>query len=300
MKHSEKIWFNGKMIEWNDAKVHVMANSLQYGTGVFEGIRCYETKKRRAIFRLEEHVDRLFFSAESIYMDLPWTKKEITEAIIETVRVNSDMKSSYIRPFFYYGFSKIGLNPKDSPIEGAIGLFDMSKYLGEESARVKVSNYMRIHPKTSVLEAKISGYYVNSILANVKAIKEGYTEALMLDYEGYVAEGSAENFFIVKDSVIITPPLGTILNGITRKSIIELADYLNYEFKEEKITLDDALNADECFFTGTATELAPIASINDQKIRYENGPVTQKLKENFMRVIKGENKDFEKWLTWVN
>lgn len=298
MKHANKIWFNGQIIPWNDAKVHPMAHSLHYGSGAFEGIRCYDTPKGRGIFRLGAHVDRWIYSAKAIHMELPWTKEELTQAIIDTVAANPELKSCYIRPILYYGFKKIGVSPIGSPVEGAIGLFDMGTYLSDDPITVVVSDYIRIHPKTSRTEAKICGHYVNSMLANRQAIDKGYTEALMLDYEGYVAEGSAENFFIVNGNTITTPPLGTILDGITRKTAIELARHLGYEVKEEKIKLEDAFAADECFFTGTAAEVMPIKSINDQ-LKNEYGPVSKALKEMFGKVTKGEVAEFEGWLTVV-
>ncbi len=300
MKHAKKIWFNGKIVLWNDASLHPMAHTLHYGSGAFEGIRCYDTPKGQAIFRLEAHVDRWLFSAKSIHMDSPWSKGELMQAIVDTVKANPEMKSCYIRPILYFGFEKIGVSPIGSPVQGAIGLFDMGTYLSDDPITVVVSDYIRIHPKTSITHAKICGHYVNSMLANRQAIDRGYTEALLLDYQGYVAEGSAENFFIVKDDVIITPPLGTILDGITRKTAIELARYLGYKVKEEKITLDDAFAADECFFTGTAAEVMPIKSINDKLLKNESGSVGKALKEIFGKVTKGEVEEFKKWLTIVN
>ena len=215
MDEVDKIWMDGKLVPWKDAKVHVLTHTLHYGLGVFEGIRFYETPKGPAVFRLKEHVDRLFDGAEKSFMKVPFSKEEISKAILETIKVNGT-KAGYIRPIFFYGYGKMGLDPHGAPVNCSIAIWPWGSYLGDEAVKVKTSSFMRIHPKTTHAECKICGHYVNSIFASCEAKAEGYQEALLLDYEGNIAEGPGENFFIVKDGKILTPKLGNILQGITR------------------------------------------------------------------------------------
>jgi len=298
MQATNKIWLNGKFVDWDKANVHVLIHSLHYGSGVFEGIRTYQTPNGPAVFQLDKHMDRLFYSAESVKMQIPWSKKELTQIILETIKIN-EVQACYIRPIIYYGYGELRINPKGCPVEAAIAVWPWGAYLGEGMARVKISDYIRIHPQSAVSDAKVCGYYINSILANSQAVDADYTEGLLLDFEGNIAEGPGENFFIVKNGKIITPPLGNILAGITRGSVIELARDLGYQVIEANIKPEEAFGANECFFTGTAAEVTPIESINDQIISTEIGPITKRLKEEFSKIVNGENKAYYHWLTFV-
>ncbi|NQV12982.1 MAG: branched-chain amino acid transaminase [Parcubacteria group bacterium] len=298
METTDKIWFNGKLVPWSEAKVHVINHTMHYGTGAFEGMRFYDTKKGPAIFQLDRHIDRWLYSAKCLHMKVPYSKAELRQATIETVKVNK-IKEGYIRPIAYYDHGPLRVNPVDLPVGVAIACWPWGSYLGEESARLKVSSYIRIHPQTTYTDAKITGHYVNAMLAVREATEAGYTEALMLDYEGYVAEGSAENIFIIKDGIIYTPPLGTILAGITRESVITLAKDLGYKVVEKKLKIKDILEANECFLTGTAAEVSPVGQIDKQKLQNQLGPVTAKLKKRFEQVICAEDEKYYKWLTFV-
>ena len=299
MDEVDKIWMDGKLVPWKDAKVHVLTHTLHYGLGVFEGIRFYETPKGPAVFRLKEHVDRLFDGAEKSFMKVPFSKEEISKAILETIKVNGT-KAGYIRPIFFYGYGKMGLDPHGAPVNCSIAIWPWGSYLGDEAVKVKTSSFMRIHPKTTHAECKICGHYVNSIFASCEAKAEGYQEALLLDYEGNIAEGPGENFFIVKDGKILTPKLGNILQGITRKSIIQLAKDEGIEVEETTLTPEDMKNADEAFFTGTAAEVSPIASLDGKEIGDKApGPITSKIKEKFLEIVHGKNPKYEDWLSYV-
>lgn len=299
METTKYIWQNGKMRPWEETMVHVLSHSLHYGSGVFEGIRAYETEKGAAIFRLDEHIDRFFYSTEAIKMKMPWTKEEFKKAVVETVRVNG-LKQGYIRPLAYYGYGELRISPLHCPVEAIIAVWPWGKYLSANPIKVKVSDFIRIHPDSSVADAKICGHYVNSILSFVPVKEAGYDEALLLDFTGNIAEGPGENFFMVKDGKLHTPKLGKILAGITRSSIIELASELGYATEERDITLDEAIGADECFFTGTAAEVTAIGSINDKAIADGKlGPITKILNEEFMNIVTGKNEKYSKWLTYV-
>ena len=298
METTDKIWLNGELVDWDKAKVHVINHTMHYGTGAFEGMRFYDTPKGPAIFQLDRHLDRWLYSAKCLHMELPYSKPELRRAIVETVKVNK-IKEGYIRPIAYYDHGPLRVNPVDLPVGVSIACWSWGSYLGEESAKLKVSSYIRIHPQTTFTDAKITGHYVNAMLAVREATEAGYTEALMLDYEGYVAEGSAENIFAIKNKIIYTPPLGTILAGITRESVIELAKDLSYEVEEKKLKIEDILEADECFLTGTAAEVSPVGQIDKQKLKNQLGPVTTKLKKKFEQIICAEDEKYEKWLTFV-
>ena len=299
VEKSDSIWMDGKFIKWDDAKVHVLSHALHYGSAVFEGIKCYETGKGPAIFRLKEHNDRLFHSAEVFHMKVPFSKKEIFDAIKQTVKINK-LNSCYIRPIIYLGYGPMGLNPVKSPVNVSIAVWPWGKYLGEGAVNIKTSGYVRIHPKSTHADAKIVGHYVNSIFASLEVKKAGYDEALLLDYKGNIAEGPGENFFIVSNGKISTPPLGTILKGITRDSIMQIAKEKGIGIKENALTLEEAYNADEAFFTGTAAEVTAIASIDDNKIGSGDiGPVTKQLSEEYHNIITGRNSKYEKWLSYV-
>lgn len=301
IKKTKKIWMDGKFVNWGDANVHILTHTLHYGLGVFEGIRCYETKSGPAIFRLREHVERLFNSAHIFMIDIPYSKKEIENAIIETVKINK-IKECYIRPIVYIGYGVMGLYPKGNPINVAISVWPWGAYLGDEGLekgiRVKVSSFIRNHVNSQMSRGKVCGYYVNSQLAKKEAISCGYDEALLLDTEGYVSEGSGENIFIVRDRILKTTPLTSILEGITRKSIIKTANDEGIEIAEERFTRDELYIADEAFFTGTAAEITPIREVDGRTIgNGKPGEITKKLQSLFFDIVRGKNKKYESWLT---
>ena len=303
IKKTKKIWMDGKFVNWGDANVHILTHTLHYGLGVFEGIRCYETKSGPAIFRLREHVERLFNSAHIFMIDIPYSKKEIEDAIIETVKINK-IKECYIRPIVYIGYGVMGLYPKGNPINVAISVWPWGAYLGDEGLekgiRVKVSSFIRNHVNSQMSRGKVCGYYVNSQLAKKEAISCGYDEALLLDTEGYVSEGSGENIFIVRDRILKTTPLTSILEGITRKSIIKTANDEGIEIAEERFTRDELYIADEAFFTGTAAEITPIREVDGRTIgNGKPGGITKKLQSLFFDIVRGKNKKYESWLTRV-
>ena len=305
LEASEKIWMDGKMVPWADASVHVLTHSLHYGLGAFEGIRCYQGAKGKgsAIFRLQDHVDRLFESAHIGMMKVPFDKKQVTEAIIETVRVNK-LEACYIRPLLYVGYGAMGLYPGENPIRLAIAAWRWGTYLGDEGLshgiRVKVSSFTRHHVNVAMTRAKISGYYVNSILAKQEVKQDGYDEALLLDTEGYISEGTGENVFIVRKGILKTTPLTSILDGITRNSVIQLAQEFNIPVVEERFTRDALYVADEVFLTGTAAELAPVREIDGRQIGTGTpGPITLKLQNAFFQIVRGEDPSHTSWLTPV-
>jgi len=300
---TEKIWMDGKFVNWDDAKVHVLTHTLHYGLGIFEGIRCYETGKGSAIFRLDEHVERLFDSAHIFLMEIPYSRREIRDAIVETVRVNK-IKSCYIRPLVYIGYGAMGLYPKENPVSVSIAAWSWGTYLGDEGIekgiRIKTSSFIRNHVNANMTRGKVCGYYVNSQLAKKEAISTGYDEALLLDTEGYVSEGSGENIFIVRNGVLKTTPLTSILEGITRNSVLQIAEDEGIEAKEERFTRDELYIADEAFFTGTAAEITPIREADGRKIGAgKPGEITKKVQSIFFDVVKGKNKKYKAWLTRV-
>ena len=298
---SKKIWMDGAFVDWADASIHVLTHSLHYGLAAFEGIRCYEGPKGSAIFRLQEHVDRLFESAHITLMPMPFPKKEVTEAIIETVRVN-ELATCYIRPIAYVGYGAMGVYPGDNPIRLSIAAWPWGSYLGENALaigiRAKISSFTRHHVNVSMTRAKISGYYVNSILAKWEAKKSGYEECILLDPDGYVAEGTGENVFIVSKGVLRTTPLTSILDGITRNSILQLARAKKIPVVEERFTRDAMYVADEVFVTGTAAEVTPVRELDDRTIGDgKPGPVTQALQNDFFKIVRGEDPAYAHWLT---
>ncbi|MFA6528885.1 MAG: branched-chain amino acid transaminase [Candidatus Gracilibacteria bacterium] len=295
MQTTSYIWKNGKFQKWAKCQTHVLTHSLHYSAGVFEGIRFYKTAKGPAVFRLKEHIKRLFYSADTLNMHIPYNETEIKNAIIETIKKNK-IESGYIRPIVYFGYGKMGLHPKGAPIDVAIAVWGWGAYLGEHASKVKISPYMRLHPKTTVPDAKICGHYTNSILASIDAKNHGYDEALLLDYQGNIAEGPGENFFMIKDEKIYTPRTGSILPGITRDAIITLAKDLDFTVIEKSIKPSDLKGAEEAFFTGTAAEVSPIASVDKIKFPKKN-PITTLLKEEFVKITTGKNKKYAKWLT---
>ena len=299
-----KIWMNGKLIPWEEANVHILTHSLHYGLAVFEGIRCYLCHDgKSAVFRLREHVDRLFDSAQIGDIKIPYSKREISDACKETLRVNH-LKEGYIRPIAFIGEGVMGVYPGDNPIEVAIITWSWGAYLGEgaleKGIRVKVSSFTRHHVNVMMTKAKICGNYVNSVLAKREVTKMGYDEALMLDTEGYVSEASGENIFMVKNGVLKTTPLTSILSGITRDSVIQIAKAKKITLLEERFTRDELYTAEEAFFTGTAAELTPIREVDDRTIgNGKPGPVTKELQAGFFEIVKGKNPNFREWLDYL-
>ncbi len=303
MNKTEKIWMDGKLVNWDDANVHILTHTLHYGLGVFEGIRCYNTEQGPAIFRLKEHIRRLFQSAKIFLLEIPFKEDEIVNAVIETVKVNK-LEECYIRPIVFLGAGAMGLFPKDNPVRIAIAVWSWGTYLGEEGLekgiRVKVSSYIRNHVNSNMSRGKVCGYYVNSQLAKREALSCGYDEALLLDTEGYVSEGSGENVFIVKKGILKTTPLTSILDGITRDSILTIAKDMGVETKEERFTRDEMYLADEAFFTGTAAEVTPIRELDGRIIGDgKRGKLTEKLQTAYFDIVKGKNKKYESWLTYI-
>lgn len=303
MQPTEKIWMDGTFVNWAEASVHVLTHSLHYGLAAFEGIRCYQGAQGSAIFRLPEHVDRLFESAHIVMMEVPYNKKQVSDAIVETVRINQ-LEACYIRPLLFIGYGSMGLYPGDNPIHLAVAAWRWGTYLGEEGLtkgiRVKVSSFTRHHVNVAMTRAKISGYYVNSILAKREVKLDGYDEAILLDPEGYVAEGTGENVFVVKHGVITTTPLTSILEGITRDSIMTLARERHLPVVEERLTRDALYVADEVFLTGTAAEITPVREIDGRTIGLgKPGPITTDLQHAFFSIVRGEDPAHAMWLTTV-
>lgn len=300
---ASKIWMNGKIIDWEDAKIHCLSHVVHYGTSVFEGIRAYENEKGSSVFRIEEHVKRLFDSAKIYKMDIPYTEEEIANGIIEILKENN-LKSGYIRPIVYRGYGELGVSPLNCPVDTVIAAWQWGSYLGDEGMNVGVdigiSSWRKPAPDTLPVMAKAGANYMNSQLAKLEAIEHGYDEAIMLDYQGCVAEGSGENIFLVEDDVIYTPSLGSsILRGITRDSIIQLAKSLGYEVVEETIGRERIYLADELFFTGTAAEVTPIKSVDGRKIGIgKRGPVTEKLQKTFFEIVESKKDDEFGWLRY--
>jgi len=301
---AKSIWFNGEFVPWDEAKVHVLSHVLHYGSSVFEGIRAYSTPKGPAILGLKPHVDRLFFSAKVIRMEIPFTKVEFMEAIKETVRHNGHA-ACYIRPLVFRGYEVLGVNPLACPVESVIATWEWGAYLGPEAIEkgvdVAVSSWRRTAPDVGMAMAKIGGQYTNSQLVVMEARDRGVTEGIVLDIHGYVSEGSGENIFVILDDTIYTPPLSaSILSGITRRFAITLATDLGYTVKEQNIPREMLYAADEIFFTGTAAEVTPIKKVDGMPVGPgSRGPITKSLQDEFFAVTKGE-KDPHGWLTYVN
>ena len=303
LQATEKIWMNGSFVKWDDAKVHVLTHTLHYGTGVFEGIRCYKTDSGSAVFRLQEHVERFFDSAHILQMEMPFTQDAVTEAILETIRVNK-IDACYIRPLAFLGYGAMGVFPKENPVQVSIAVWPWGSYLGEEGIkngiRVKISSYSRPHVNATMVRAKTTANYANSLLAKREALKDGYDEALLLDTDGYVAEGSGENVFMVRKGVIKTPPLTSILDGITRDTVMQLAAERGMRLVEERFTRDELYVADEAFFTGTAAEITPIREVDNRSIGDgKPGPVTKELQSAFFDIVHGRDSRHEEWLTYL-
>jgi branched-chain amino acid aminotransferase len=300
----EKIWLDGRLVDWADGNVHLLTHTLHYGLGVFEGIRCYRAADgRSAVFRLPEHVRRLFESAHINLMEVPYTRQQVTQAILETLRANR-LEEGYVRPLVFIGDGAMGLNPGNNPIRVAVIVWPWGAYLGEEGLergiRAKVSTFCRHHVNAKMTKGKTCGDYVNSILAKREALLDGYDEAILLDTAGLVSEASGENVFVVRGGEIYTPPLPTILDGITRASVIEVARDKGIPVNETNITRDELYIADEVFLTGTAAEVTPIREIDHRKIgEGRRGPITKTLQEAFFAIVAGRERKYERWLTYV-
>jgi branched-chain amino acid aminotransferase len=299
MQATEKIWMNGELIDWDDAKIHVGAHGLHYGTGVFEGIRCYDTPQGPAVFRLRDHLERLHNSAKLLYMELPYSVDELRDVCKEVICANG-LPSCYLRPIAFYGYGELGVQARGNPVEVAIMSWPWGTYLGDDGLRngirVKVSSWQRIAPNVIPHVAKATGIYLNSMLAVTEAINAGYEEAIMLTHDGYVADGSGENVFVVKDGVIYTPDLSAgILSGITRNTIIQIAQDQGYTVVEKNLIRSDLLIADEVFMCGTAAEVTPVREIDDVEIGV--GEITKAIQKAYLETVNG-NGETDRWAHW--
>jgi len=303
VEKGKKIWMDGGLVDWDDANVHMLTHTLHYGLGVFEGIRCYRCDDgRSAVFRHREHIERLFDSAHIVQLEIPFTREAIEEATFATLRANN-LKEGYLRHLVYLGDGSMGLFPKDNPVRLSIAAWAWGAYLGEDGLkngiRAKVSSFTRHHVNVGMTKSKVVGNYVNSILAKREVIKAGYDEAVMLDTEGYVSEGSGANIFIVRKGILKTTPLTSILQGITRDSVIQIARDRGLEVVEERFTRDELYIADEAFFTGTAAEVTPIREIDDRLIGTgKPGSVTKSLQDSFFNIVKGKDPAYSEWLDY--
>lgn len=296
------IWMDGKLVDWGEAKIHVLTHALHYGSGAFEGIRAYETKRGPAVFRLTDHIERLFRSAKIHMMDIPFTPEALIEATKQTIKAN-DLTACYIRPIVYRGYGEMGLNPLPVPVNVSIITWAWGAYLGEESltrgVRMAISSWRRNDPNTIPPAAKATGQYLNSSLAKIEAIKSGYDEAIMLNSQGFVSDASGENLFVIRDGVLVTPPLSAgALGGITRDAVIEIATDLGISCEEQNLVRSDLYTADEAFLCGTAAEVVPIRSIDDRELG-DPGPTTKKIQEVFFSAVKGEVDRYSRWNEYV-
>ncbi len=300
---TDKIWMDGNLIEWDKANIHITTHTLHYGLGVFEGIRCYNTAKGPAVFRLKEHVKRLFHSAHIVQIEIPYSKEQIEDSIRETVEANN-LKECYIRPIVYIGAGAMGLYPKGNPIRVSIAAWPWGSYLGEEGIkngiRVKTSSFIKGHVNSNMARGKICGHYVTSQLAKKEAVTLGFDEALLLDTEGYISEGAGENIFIVRNGILKTTPLTSTLEGITRESVFKIAGDEQITVKEERFTRDDLYISDEAFFTGTAAEITPIREVDNLLISDGvPGNITRRLQSIFFDLVHGKVDRYQDWLTYI-
>jgi branched-chain amino acid aminotransferase len=297
------IWLDGEFVPWREAKTHVLTHTLHYGMGVFEGVRAYKAGKGTAIFRLAEHTDRLFRSAHILNMPMPYDKDTINQACLDTVK-NNELETAYLRPMCFYGSEGMGLRADGLKVHVMVAAWEWGSYLGNEGLkkgiRIKTSSYTRHHVNITMCKAKANGNYMNSMLALQEALTDGYDEALLLDNEGYVAEGSGENIFIVRNGVIYTPDLTSALEGITRETIMQFAEENNIEVKEKRITRDEVWVADEAFFTGTAAEVTPIRELDNRQIgEGKRGPITEKLQKQYFDCVEGKLEQYKNWLSYI-
>jgi branched-chain amino acid aminotransferase len=302
MRETEKIWMNGEFVDWADAKIHVGAHGLHYGTGVFEGIRCYETPRGSAVFRLTDHLKRLDASARLLHMELPYSVEELRDVSLELIGRNG-LPECYLRPIAFFGYGELGVATAGNPVDVVVMSWPWGTYLGEEGLkngiRAKISSWKRVGPNTIPHAAKATGIYLNSMLAVNEANRAGYDEAILLTDEGFVADGSGENVFIVKDGTLMTPPLSTsILPGITRATLIEIAQDLGYTVEERNLIRTDLYLADEVFMTGTAAEVTPIRSVDDQTIG-PPGEITLKLQKTYLETVRGGSERWSHWLEYA-
>jgi branched-chain amino acid aminotransferase len=301
----DKIWMDGELVDWRDAKVHVLSHAVHYGSGVFEGIRAYETSRGAAVWHLEEHLKRLFRSAKLYHMDIPYSVEAITDGVKDVVRANG-LNACYIRPLVLRGYGEMGVNPLSAPVNVFIAVWPWGAYLGEDAleqgVRIKISSWRRNSQNSLPAAAKATGQYINSVLAKVESVKAGYDEAIMLNEAGMITDGSGENVFVLRDGVLTTPPISAgCLDGITRQSVMTIARDLGYEVREENLVRTDLYNADEAFFTGTAAEITPIREVDDRVVgEGHRGPVTKELQGAFFSATKGETERYVSWLTYVN
>ena len=298
------IWFNDKFVPWREAKAHVLTHTLHYGLGVFEGVRAYETKKGAAIFRLEDHTKRLFNSAHIVGMKLPFNTTKINQAQKDSI-IKNNLKSGYIRPMAFYGAESMGISAKELSTNVIVAAWNWGAYMGQEALesgiKVKTSSFSRHHVNSTMTKAKANGNYMNSIIAHQEATNDGYDEALLLDTQGFIAEGTGENIFIVKNGNLYTPTLSSALEGITRDTVITIAKDLNVEVVEKNITRDEVYTADEAFFTGTAAEVTPIKELDTRLIgKGKRGPLTEEIQKIYFDIVKGDNSDYEHWLSYVD
>ncbi len=298
------IWFNDKFVPWREAKAHVLTHTLHYGLGVFEGVRAYETKKGAAIFRLEDHTKRLFNSAHIVGMKLPFNATKINQAQKDSISKNN-LKSGYIRPMAFYGAESMGISAKELSTNIIVAAWNWGAYMGQEALdsgiKVKTSSFSRHHVNSTMTKAKANGNYMNSIIAHQEATNHGYDEALLLDTQGFIAEGTGENIFIVKNGNLYTPTLSSALEGITRDTVITIAKDLNVEVVEKNITRDEVYTADEAFFTGTAAEVTPIKELDTRLIgKGKRGSLTEEIQKIYFDIVKGDNLDYEHWLSYVD
>ncbi|MBI3609858.1 MAG: branched-chain amino acid transaminase [Nitrospirae bacterium] len=303
IQETSKIWMDGRFVDWKEANIHVLTHTLHYGLGVFEGLRCYKGEKGSAVFRLKEHVKRLFDSALIVQIKIPYSPKEIEEAIIGTVKANR-LLECYIRPIVFIGYGDMGLYVQKNPIQIAIAAWPWGTYLGDDGIkngiRTKISSFSRHHVNISMTRAKVTGYYANSLLAKREAKEAGYDEAILLDTDGYVAEGPGENIFIVRNGTLKTTPLTSILEGITRNSVIQLAQETGISVAQERFTRDEIYIADEAFFTGTAAEITPIREVDGRVIGAgKPGEITKQLQKSFFEIVAGKDPAHRSWLTQV-
>jgi branched-chain amino acid aminotransferase len=303
IQETSKIWMDGRFVDWKEANVHVLTHTLHYGLGVFEGLRCYKGENGSAIFRLKEHVERLFHSAHIVQIKIPNSPKEISEAIVGTVKVNR-LEACYIRPIVFIGYGEMGLYIQKNPIQVAIAAWPWGTYLGDDGIRngirAKISSFTRHHVNISMTRAKVTSYYANSQLAKREAKEAGYDEAILLDTDGYVAEGPGENIFIVRNGVLKTTPLTSILEGITRNSIIELAQGKGIPVVQERFSRDELYIADEAFFTGTAAEITPIREVDGRIVGTgKPGDTTKQLQASFFDIVAGKDSKYRSWLTYI-
>ena len=297
------IWYNGELVEWRNATTHVLTHTLHYGMGVFEGVRAYETANGPAIFRLQDHTDRLFRSAKILGMQLPFSKEQINQAHLDVVKANK-LASCYFRPMAFYGSGKLGVAPKQDDVQVIVAAWPWGAYLGEEGLekgiRVKTSSFTRHHVNITMCKAKANGNYMNSILANNEATADGYDEALLLDADGFVAEGSGENIFIIRNGKMYTPDLTSALEGITRDTVVQIAGEMGLQVIEKRITRDEVYSADEAFFTGTAAEVTPIRELDRRAIgEGKRGPITAEIQKRYFDCVKGLDSSKQNWLTYV-